>query len=85
MAEDILSVLTGLLLCTLGAHELLKMYRGNVDPMWVGGARKSNTNKSIDQPREARINWLVIAICFAMLSTGIWATVAFSTKIMTAF
>jgi hypothetical protein len=85
MAGDILSLLTGLALCTVGARDLLMMYRGNGDLTWGDGARRWNIVPTIRQSDEAGAFWTVFIICFAILMTGIWVTVEFSTKLLTSF
>jgi len=85
MAGDILSLLTGLALCTIGARDLLMMYRGNGGSTWGDGARGWNIVPSIQQPDEAGAYWTVFIICVAILMTGIWVTIEFSTKLLTSF
>ena len=85
MAGDILSLLTGLALCTVGARDLLLMYRGNLASAWGDGARRSNIAPTVQQPGEAGVYWMVLIVCFAILMTGIWVTVEFSTKLLTSF
>jgi hypothetical protein len=85
MAGDILSLLTGLALCTLSARDLLMMYRGIGDPAWGDGVRKWNIIASIQQTDEAVAYWMVFVICFTILMTGIWVTVEFSTRLLTSF
>jgi hypothetical protein len=85
MAGDILSLLTGLALCTIGVRDILMMYRGNGDPTWGDAARRWNIVASIQQTGEAGAYWTVLIISFAILMTGIWVTVEFSTKLLTSF
>ena len=85
MAGDILSLLTGLALCTVGVRDLLMMYRGNGDPTRSDGTRRWDIVPSIQQTDEAGAYWTVFIICFAILMTGIWVTVEFGTKLLTSF
>ncbi len=85
MAGDILSLLTGLALCIVGARDLLMMYRGSGDPAWGDGARGWNTAPTIQQRNEAGAYWTVFIFCIAILMSGIWVTVEFSTRLLTSF
>ena len=85
MAGDILSLLTGLALCAVGARDLLMMYRGSGDPAWGDGARGWNIAPTIQQPGEAGAYWTVFIVCIAILMSGIWVTVEFSTRLLTSF
>jgi hypothetical protein len=85
MAGDILSLLTGLALCIVGARDLLMMYRGSGDHAWGDGARGWNIAPTIQQPGEAGAYWTVFIVCIAILMSGIWVTVEFSTRLLTSF
>jgi hypothetical protein len=85
MAGDILSLLTGLALCAVGAHDLLMMYRGSGDTALGDGARGWNIVPAIQQRNEAGAYWTVFIFCIAILMSGIWVTVEFGTKLLNSF